>query len=211
MSAIDPMKELECPHCLTRELPALAEHPEGIAECRACGGLFAPLPGGAAVLLPEDVTVHRDAESFEVRIANTFSTFGFADRTLHFRLERDRFVWSRPALVLGVKFDETTNALPRANVARFDWRGFEENVGMKSHEMWSDLVVVLADGTDVRAGFTFPPLWKTGSAITTLLQWAHEEILQPSGGAYRAPERRRRAAPMIWRSGRVERLDAPAP
>lgn len=162
--------------------------------------------------LPRDVVLDVEEDAFELAIEAWFSTFGIADRALRYRIERDALVWSKPPLLGRIRFEAEWSRLPRAALARFDWRLFERGIrGTNTYESWTDIVFVAHDTSEAPSGHRFP--MSDLSFLTTLLQWAHDEGVATGasgGGAYRAsPREGARPLVVIADTGRVSRLAGP--
>src|SRR5687767_8823025 len=166
-----------CPHCLGKSILTPIPHKAyDLHACSVCKGEFVPLQDGTpAIALPPEITVSSTRELFDLGVANWFSTFGVVDRALRFRIDREHVTWSRYPLLGRIRFDEKWESSPRDAVRRFDWRYQEDRAGGGGEPaMWTTLVLVAIDGSEIDTRHSFNVAFGNGLAITTLLQWAHD-------------------------------------
>lgn len=205
------LPEHDCPCCHRRVTLWPTGDGEGRSACTVCGASLRLLEDATlAVPLPRNVRVVHAVDALDVRLENRFATFGVVDRALVFRVERDAVTWSTAPLLDPLRFSEGWGRTPRASLRRFDWRLFESGTrGQRGRVVWSDLVFVTHDGSEEPSGHRLPEGFD-GTAITTVLQWAHDSGVPRSPGndsAYRSMRVESTLA-LVAANGAVQRLQS---
>lgn len=203
------LPEHACPCCHRQVTLFPTGEGEGRNICTVCRASILLLEDGTlAVPLPRNVRVVHAVDALDVRLENRFATFGIVDRALVLRVERDVVAWSKAPLLEPLRFSEAWGRIPRASLRRFDWRPFESGTrGQRGHVAWSDLVFVAHDGSEERSGHRLPEAFD-GTAITTVLQWAHDSGVPRSSSndnAYRSM-RVESTLTLVAANGAVQRL-----
>ena len=203
------LPEHACPRCHRQVTLSPTGDGEGRNTCTVCGASILLLEDRTlAVPLPRNVRVVHAVDALDVRLENRFATFGIVDRALVLRVELDAVAWSRAPLLEPLRFSEAWGRIARASLRRFDWRPFESGTrGQRGHLVWSDLVFVAHDGAEERSGHRFPETFDA-TAITTVLQWAHDSGVprSPSNdNAYRSMSAES-SLTLVAANGAVQRL-----